>query len=412
VLAQKVVIPRYLNDIESVSAPGTSELVLGYGYPGYGVALTTLPEGKMVGMKSRAMDVWNGTMIAEAADGSVALAKLGNTDAKLEKRVTLPVSPLGTPRSVSLSSDGRYLAISNRSRGGVWDLSTGNRVFLLHGFTDSHWADNGKLYADFPKLDKVERSISEMSMAEHSIRPLTYKVDDNANMYEGWLMEWKSGKAKGGSGMPPQTLTLHNPADDAVLWSKEFPEGRPAFTASSGGRDLIFSYGLKSNTAKERLKVVPTLAAEAAAVKNKDQARLIEVVDGVHGTTSAEVVVELPVALTTMEGFDRAGDLLFAGGADGRTLVYSLTDGKQVRQIFGRVYAIDPESHRICVRNRMDEAVVYDETGNELAHFHMGSPVRFAEFREKGKQLFLLTADQKVRTMDLSAQTTANLAEK
>lgn len=53
--------------------------------------------------------------------------------------------------------------------------------------------------------------------------------------------------------------------------------------------------------------------------------------------------------------------------------------------------------------NRRDEAVVYDREGHQIASFHAGSPLRFATFLQGGTHLILLTADQKVRTMDITA---------
>ena len=139
-----------------------------------------------------------------------------------------------------------------------------------------------------------------------------------------------------------------------------------------------------------------------AALKDKDLGRLIEVVDATNGKTVAEMVLELPLNFSGTSGLNRMGDLLFVSGKDNRTMMYSLQTGKQLRQIFGYVIAIDMETKRICTVNRQDEAVVYDEDGKEVAHFHMGSPLRFAQFRDKAAVLVLLTADQKVRTMDLS----------
>ena len=88
--------------------------------------------------------------------------------------------------------------------------------------------------------------------------------------------------------------------------------------------------------------------------------------------------------------------------SDNRTVVYSLTTGKQLRQIFGRVVAIDPKSQRVCTVNRRDEAVVYDSDGRDLAHFRSGNTLRHASFREHGTQLILLTADQTVRTVGVA----------
>jgi len=66
------------------------------------------------------------------------------------------------------------------------------------------------------------------------------------------------------------------------------------------------------------------------------------------------------------------------------------------------IVAVDPESQRVCTVNRRDEAVVYDSYGKDLAHFRSGSMLRHADFRERGTQLILLTADQTVRTVSVA----------
>jgi hypothetical protein len=47
--------------------------------------------------------------------------------------------------------------------------------------------------------------------------------------------------------------------------------------------------------------------------------------------------------------------------------------------------------------------MVYDSDGHQLADFEMGSPLRFARFQSNGSHLVLMTADQKVRTMEIAA---------
>jgi len=212
-------------------------------------------------------------------------------------------------------------------------------------------------------------------------------------MNYGQLTEWKQVK-KGG-----WELTVHNLADDSVTWTKTFPDAAPRYTESYGGRELLFNSPLKLNSVKALLKENATLAAEAATVKDKDNGRLIEVADRTTGKTLAQMVLELPLNFDGTDGLNRVGDLLYMTSSDNRTVVYSLTTGKQLRQIFGHVVSVDPESQRVCTVNRRDEAVVYDANGKDLAHFRSGSTLRHASFREHGTQLILLTADQTVRTV-------------
>jgi hypothetical protein len=242
-------------------------------------------------------------------------------------------------------------------------------------------------------------------MSSREAKKLSYAIDDKVHMNFGQLTEWKQLK-KGG-----WELTVHNLADAAVLWTKTFPDSSPKYTESYSGRELLFTSLLKLNSVKELLKQNPTLAAEAAGVKDKDNGRLIDVVDRTTGKSDAQMVLELPPNFNGTGGLNRAGDLLYMTSSDNRTVVYSLATGKQLRQIFGRVVAIDPESQRVCTVNRRDEAAVYDSSGKDLAHFRSGNTLRHASFREHGTKLILLTADQTVRTVGVAnGDTTATVA--
>jgi len=84
-------------------------------------------------------------------------------------------------------------------------------------------------------------------------------------------------------------------------------------------------------------------------------------------------------------------------------MVYALSTGAQLRQLFGYVIALDPALSRVCLVNRRDEAVVYDSEGHQVASFHTGSPLRLAAFQHDGTHLLLLTANQKVRIMEIPA---------
>ncbi len=218
-------------------------------------------------------------------------------------------------------------------------------------------------------------------------------------MLAGNLIEWKKDKNTSG-------LIAHDLATNAVLWSRAFDHDGPAYTTNFGGPELIFSWLLKSAGGKAELKAQPSLAAQAAAIKDKDNARLIEIVDNLSGKILGSAVVEVPEEYIGVGGVNRVADLLYVTSDDNRTMVYSLDNAKQLRQIFGQVVAADPASRRICTANRRDEAVVYDANGGELAHFTFGSPIRFAQFRQNGTRLILMTADQKIRSMEIKSDAT------
>jgi len=398
---QKVNIP--FSGLKSVSDPGPSMDVLTYGLKGYSVGLENLATSNMlIVLKTLALDEHNGKFAGEALGGALVLGALDKPDAKQQKNVALPLSPLPFYLPTALSKDGNYLAVSTWRRAAVWDLATGKQVALVSGFTDATWSDEGNLYMDVPKDHEVERHLTELSLKKKALQDLTYKVTDETHMRYGRLTDWKLDEKK-----KTWTLSLYDPATFKVIWSKVFVDRYFTYTASYGDRDLIFSFALNSRTGKELLKSNAALAAQASAIKKKENGRLVQVVDGRTGEVDGVLVVELPPNYAGTDGLNRSGDILYVQGVDDRTAVYSMSTGKMLRQIVGYAKAIDPATGYLFTTNRVGEGMVYDSAGLELAHYHVGDPIRFAQFMDKSTKVMLLTADQKVRVMEVRAATAA-----
>jgi hypothetical protein len=314
----------------------------------------------------------------------------------------MPLSPLAPARSASISPNGRYLALSARTRGAVWDLANGKQIFLVRGFRSSWWTPEGKLFAEFTQTDKEHPAVvAELTPVPLLAKNTTYKLPEQTHLESNHLLEWKQDKKV-------WTLTAYSPADLSVKWTRQFAEGRPGYTTNDGDTDLIFSDLLVSPAAKEKLRINPVLKEQADAVKQKQAGRLIEVVNADDGTARAQVVVEVPLTYEGVGGFNRAGDLLYLSTGDNRTIVYSLKTGGQLRQFFGSVVAADTGSEEICSINRRDETIVFDKSGAELLHLSLGSPLRFAELRDHGRQLLVLTADQRIQHFKVPAGAVPN----
>jgi hypothetical protein len=384
-------------DFGSVTRPGSGQHVVEYGLKDYGVALGDLSAQKfLLLLKTHAIDEDEGAFVGETNNGTLGIAHLGQTDKSTQQYVHLPLSPLPGGARAALSGDGRYLAVSTRMRGGVWNVETGKMTAELQGFTDASWSEDGTLYMDVPKDKSVERHIAQLSRAG-KLESLAYKLDDETRIRYGRLTEWKLDEKK-----KSWTLSMKDPADNKVLWSRSFPDRYFTYTSSYGDRDLIFNFQMGSHTAKEAVKADATLAQQLQAIKKKDNARLIKILDGKTGADGGMLVVELPANYEGTDGLNRAGDLLYVEGVDDRTKVYSLKTGKQERELTGGVWALDPATGRVFTANRVGEGVVYDAEGKELAHYQLGEPIRYALFREGAKTVVVMTADQKVRTMQVA----------
>jgi hypothetical protein len=364
------------------------------------VALVDVNAGKYVfASRTPAVDVFGTSVVGENPDGTLLLLKLGTDSPKDQVRASLSLSPISGTRTVAVSPDSRYLALSARTRGGVWDLQTGKQLYLVRGFRSAWWTGNGQLIAEFPKREKSPASVVEMQMSPKSARTPAYTLDEQSHLNSGHLLQWKSESKKS------WILTARSPVDNSVQWTRQFADGHPGYTTNDGDTDLIFSDLLQSPLAKEKLRNNPTLKSQADAIKQKTAARLIEIVNSTDGTPRAQVVVEVPLTYEGVDGFNRVGDLLYLSIGDNRTIVYSLKTGAQLRQLFGYVVAADQPSQTICIANRRDETIVYDQSGAELQHLTLGSPLRFASLREHGTQLLVLTADQHVRRFTINAAT-------
>jgi Peptidase family M48 len=383
-----------LGDLESISS---GNYVASQNIDGFAIGLADLSAHKFVlGSKTPTMDVWDGWVISENADGSILMQKLQDSSAP-HRSAVVPLSPLGPNLTSAISADDRFLALSTRTRSGVWDLSTGKRLILARRFTSAVFAPDDTLYAEFPKFDKEERGIHHLAF-QPLTSALSTKEDEHTYLASGILQEWKSGKKDA-------TLIVHNIADNSILWQRTFAGGEPARTNNLLAGQTILSFPFKTDFAKSRLKAVATLAAQAATIKDKDAGRVIQILDNGNGNILHEVAVGVPLTYYGVAGINVVGDKLYLTSDDNRTMVYDLATGAQLRQFFGFVIALDPATSRICAVNRRDEAIVYDTDGKQLADFYMGSPLRFATFQPNtptpGSRIILLTADQKIRTMEI-----------
>ena len=368
-----------------------ADLVITSGPPDSAVAVGDVSTGKYrFASRTFAVDVFGTDVVDENLDGSLVRAKLGSMDKKEMARASLSLSPLTRASAVSLSPDARYLAFSARTRGTIWDLSTGKQVMLVRGFRYPWWSSKGKLLAEFAALDKDHpRSMAELDMASRLNHRFSYKLPDKAHLESGHLLEWKVENKK-------NTLTASSPVDLSLEWTRAFSEGRPNYTTNQADTDLIFSYELTSALAKDRLRANPGLKTQADAIKQKAAGRLIEIINSADGTVRTSTVVEIPLSYRTVDGFSRVGDLLYLSTGDNRTVVYSMKTGAQLRQIFGTLVSADAASGNICISNRRGEVLVFDSAGGELQHTALASPIRFAELRDHGTNLIVVTADQRL----------------
>jgi WD40 repeat protein len=346
------------------------------------------------------LDAWGSSIAVETPDGSVGLVTYKDGEpVRVVAKQALPLSPLSRLRVIELSPDGRYLAVSGRSRGAIWDLKTGQRLYHVHGFNGATFTADGNLYVDFAKHDKTDRMVERVNLNKTEMVKMDYALNDSMGMTAGRMVEWKD------QGKKTFLMTVRDPATGKEQWNRTFEKSRPAWTRSFADNNLLFIWRTSSSGGKAELKNRPELASQVAALKDKDAGVLVEVVSIDKGEVVKAVVLE-HLDTFDSDGVDQVQDTVLMNTEDNRVLLFSAKTGAMMQQVFGYVVGVDRQAGLFCVKNRRDEALVYDLQGKEVAHFEPGTPVRFARFEDGGRKLLLLGADQKIRVMDLQQKTT------
>ena len=289
--------------------------------------------------------------------------------------------------------------MSGRSRGAIWDLKTGQRLYHVRGFNGATFAADGNLYVDFAKHDKTDRMVERVNLNKTEMVKMDYALNDSMGMTAGRMVEWKD------QGKKTFLMTVRDPATGKEQWSRTFEKERPAWTRNFADNNLLFIWRTVSNGGKAELKNRPELASQVAALKNKNAGVLVEVVSIDKGEVLKAVVLD-HLDTFDSDGVDQVQDTVLMSTEDNRVLLFSAKTGAMMQQVFGYVVGVDRQAGLFCVKNRRDEALVYDLQGKEVAHFEPGVPVRFARFEDGGKKLLLLGADQRIRVMALQQKAT------
>src|SRR5262249_12650227 len=180
---------------------------------------------------------------------------------------------------------------------------------------------------------------------------------------------------------------------------KDAPEY--SFDAYSGR--LVFYWSLGTEVGKAKLKESPALQAKAAALDNKDDDYLVEVIDAFAQKTVATLLLD-----TGRGSFD-IGDALSEGNwlilhdSHKRVLVYSIKDGELHHRFFGSSAAINPRKGRTALEISAGETTLYVlERGHREGGIIINGSPAFVSFNLEGDKLFVLSETQSAYVFDVN----------
>lgn len=373
------------------------------------IAAIDLGEKKLAtGYKSPGMAIYSDLIAGEQLGGRIALFSLA--EQKQLAGTQLPLSYLPLLRASGFSPDGKWLAAAGETSGGVWNVETGERVLDTGTFAGGYF-DEGKILATFSKLEARPKMVSLDPVAK--TRTELFDIGNDASVTKKKDEErervWQAGDLVF-SAMPPvkgrTTITAHDARNNHVRWTRDFPGILPNMTYSRSGKTLTAVFQFLAS-AKDEVKLDPELKQKYAALSNKDDAILIEVLDPVTGKTRGSIFVDTANYSFFGNGAITSGDTVLLYDTHNRTLVYSLSSGQQRGKVVGRFRALSAGGDQMLIENEAGAAELYStSTLQSLEKYTFPSRITHAEFVASGR-LMILAADQTIYEIKVPAGTVA-----
>ena len=345
-----------------------------------------------------ATDVWGDVSVSERMNGEIGIYNVAA--AKTTNVLQLPIGKLGNLRAFAASSDLKWLAMSGRTRGGIWGLDSGERPFLLRGFQGAYAAPDSLFYLDFPEFDKLGREMVVLSPVTKQSKARDVEKGDDLTFFGNTILRIKHNEK---NRYVRRNFELQ--ALDIVkltpLWSRDFPKQGPSLFGSASGGKLIFLWNAKMDGLHEELARDGKLQALWDREKPGEMDYFVEVLNARDGAAVGGAVVHTGKYSFMPQNLEAAGDWIIVTDNLNRVLLYSSSTGERKAKWFGANPQISSPGEWLCLANGTGHLVIYDlRTLKQAGDLSFANHVSGYAFSEDGKRLLVLTDDQTVFVFD------------
>lgn len=345
-----------------------------------------------------ASDIWGDVSASERLNGEIGLYKVGET--KPSTILQLPVGKLGNLRSFTASSDLKWLAMSSRTRGGIWGLDTGERPFFVRSFQSAYSAPNSLFYLDFPEFEKSSREMVVLSPVTKQSKARDVDKEDDLTFFANVVLRTKHND-KNRYARRNFELQAMDIVNLTPLWSRTFPKQGPSVFGSALTGKLVFLWNAKVDGLRDEL------AHDARVQSLWDKERpgqldyFLEVLNARDGFVAGGAVVHTGKYSFVPETVEAAGDWLVVTDNLNRVLLYSSPTGERKARWFGYHPQISRNGQWLCLTNGVGHLVIYDlSTLKQVRDLSFATHISGYTFSEDGKRLLVLTDDQTAFVLD------------
>jgi WD40 repeat protein len=385
------------------------------------MGLLDLKNGKLpIKFKRTAADIYDGTFVTERVTGELGLNALGKSDDLAI--IKLPQARLGPLRAAAVSPDFNWVALSNRTRGGVfWDVTHNIRTMELRSFHGAWFAPDSSAYIDIPKFMETERQIGRLDPMSGNATA-GYKIGDiDATQYGPYLFVTKPrGRSnKGQISLAPEyfclqrllrgVLNISNVAasdedvelrdvrDGRAVWSHYFPHELPSFSMGDG--KVLLRWSANENAAHDELVKYVDLKNSADKTDY-----FLEEIDLKNDNVVGKLVLKTNRGSFVVTHVFAQDDWVIASATGNQVLIYSMTTGQEKGHFFGS-YPTASRNGLLAVESRSSQISVYDLASSQLRQqYSFSDPLSFKTFSPDGNRLFVMTANQTAYIIDLTAK--------
>lgn len=345
-----------------------------------------------------ATDVWGAVWVSERLNGEIGLYKVGELTPS--STLQLPLGKLGALRTVTASPDLRWLAMSTRTRGGIWNLEKNERALLIRGFQNAYYTPNSVFFMEFPEFEKDSRAMVVLSPVTKQMKDRQIDKDDDVTFFGDEFLRTKHNDDNRAARRNFQ-LDVLDMATAKTLWSRSFPKQGPRVSGAPSTGKIIFVWNARADGLRDELARDPRIQATWNKESLGDTDYFLEVLDARQGTVTGGAVVRTGKYSFLPEDQQASADWLVVTDNRNRVLLYSISTGEQKAKWFGYRPQISRNGDRLCLANGRGHLVVYDlHTLKQSNEFYFASSVSAALFSGDGKRLFVLTNDQTVFILD------------
>ena len=361
-------------------------------------------------------DVYGDTLALYTPEGELQFYRLG--EPQPFRRGRLPLN--GLPRLYAALVDPSLstLAIAVRGSGAVFDLTNGNRLASLAGFTGTILSSPQTAFLLHSAHRVASASVAPWTAANSASLGAKWTASKMADLFPGGnsFIEYSFHDESGGN-IPVMSFRNEisfelrglDPASGRELWKRAYTRDSPVpYNDPQGGR-LVLAWKANSESARNAAKKLSGVRDAYKNQKLKDQDSFFEVLDSLTGTPIGGVLVQFGGGPSSFDSAFSCGDALFLIKDQYRVTVYQLQEGKLLARLRGQHPAASVAGELFTLDEGGGKLGLYDlRTGARIAERRFSDGIAYAHFSSTGDRLFVLTDHQEAIVLDVKKMVEAS----